>query len=139
VGDDLGNAQMANVGGGGGGGAPAAGGSGSTIAANRATGEAWEKVAQQDMEATNDGVVSQLTIRVGSGDKTRLDLAGRSKATGAIALADAKASATAPLTPKQKICIPQIEQSGGVVVGKGKPGFPGGTIIPPTKVEIKRP
>ncbi|MDQ7976767.1 hypothetical protein QYH69_05855 [Paraburkholderia sp. SARCC-3016] len=27
----------------------------------------------------------------------------------------------------------------GVVVGKGKPGFPGGTVIPPTEVKIVRP
>jgi len=26
-----------------------------------------------------------------------------------------------------------------VVVGKGKPGIPGGTQIPPTKVDIVRP
>ena len=33
----------------------------------------------------------------------------------------------------------QIEESGAVVVGKGKPGFPGGTEIPPTKVDVVRP
>lgn len=34
---------------------------------------------------------------------------------------------------------PEIEASGAVVVGLGEPAFPGGTRIPPTKVEIVRP
>lgn len=33
----------------------------------------------------------------------------------------------------------EIEESGATVVGKGKPGYPGGTKIPPTTVEITRP
>ncbi|MEC8230703.1 MAG: pyocin, partial [Pseudomonadota bacterium] len=39
----------------------------------------------------------------------------------------------------QRAAFPEIQQTGGVVVGKGKPGFPGGTRIPPTKVNIVRP
>ncbi|PTT61014.1 pyocin, partial [Pseudomonas sp. HMWF007] len=39
----------------------------------------------------------------------------------------------------QKLAYPEIEESGAVVVGKGKPGFPSGTVIPPTRVEIVRP
>lgn len=31
------------------------------------------------------------------------------------------------------------EITGGIIVGKGKPDFKGGTRIPPTKVEIIRP
>jgi len=58
---------------------------------------------------------------------------------GNIGLTEAKASETAPLTSNQKIAHPDIEQNGGVVVGKGKPGFEGGTEIPPTKVEVVRP
>ncbi|WP_080693540.1 hypothetical protein [Pseudomonas chlororaphis] len=38
-----------------------------------------------------------------------------------------------------KKAFPEIEKSGGVIVGKGKPGFPGGTIIPPTRVDILQP
>ena len=34
---------------------------------------------------------------------------------------------------------PSIAQSGGVVVGNGKPGYPGGTGIPPTQVSVVRP
>ena len=55
-------------------------------------------------------------------------------------LPECKSSDTAPLTPNQKIAFPEIEQSGGVVVGKGKAGIPGGTVIPPgTKVKVRRP
>jgi filamentous hemagglutinin len=32
-----------------------------------------------------------------------------------------------------------MKQSETTIVGKGKPGFPGGTKIPPIEVEIKRP
>lgn len=38
-----------------------------------------------------------------------------------------------------QVAFPEIEESGAVVVGKGKPGFPGGTEIPPTKVDVVRP
>jgi len=46
-----------------------------------------------------------------------------------------------PITSNQKIGYPLIEQNGGVVVGnKGAAqGYPAGTIIPPTKVDIIRP
>jgi len=50
-------------------------------------------------------------------------------------------SATAPLTKNQKPGYPAIEKSGEVVVGdKGaSQGYPAGTVIPPTKVDIRRP
>ena len=37
----------------------------------------------------------------------------------------ANASETATLTKNQKAAHPSIEQSGGTVVGKGKPGYEG--------------
>jgi hypothetical protein len=43
------------------------------------------------------------------------------------------------LTKNQKKGFLAIEKNGGTVVGKGKPGYPGGTQIPPTKVDINRP
>jgi len=52
---------------------------------------------------------------------------------------EAKSSATAPLTPNQAKAFPEIEKTGATVKGAGKPGFPGGTQIPPTKVDIVRP
>lgn len=60
-------------------------------------------------------------------------------ADGKLSCFECKSSDTAPLTRNQKIAFPEIEESGATIVGKGKPGFPGGTEIPPTKVEIFRP
>ncbi|WP_279083804.1 hypothetical protein [Gilliamella apis] len=52
---------------------------------------------------------------------------------------ECKSSQTAPLTKNQKVGFPELEKSGGVIVGEGKPWFEGGRIIPPTKVEIIKP
>lgn len=41
------------------------------------------------------------------------------------------------MTEEQR--YPDLERNGGVIVGEGKPGFEGGTKLPPTKVEIVRP
>ena len=89
------------------------------------------------MQKTQSGVVQQVTVKTQSGVRTRLDMVGRD-ASGAIRCTECKASATAPLTKNQRLGFPEIQSGGGVVVGKGKPGFPGGTRIPPTKVEIIR-
>ncbi len=71
--------------------------------------------------------------------KVRLD--NVSMNSGKIALTDAKSSATAPFTKNQKVGYPALKTSGGVVVGnKGaSSGYPSGTVIPPIKVDIKRP
>jgi hypothetical protein len=58
--------------------------------------------------------------------------------TGETALSDMKASKTAPFTPNQKIVYPELETHGGVVVGKGKAPYVGGTQILPTRVTIIR-
>ena len=72
-----------------------------------------------------------------SGTRTRLDMIGR-YANGDIACVECKASDTAPLTRNQKRAFPEIEQSRGRIMGKGKHGFPGATQIPPTRVFIDR-
>ncbi|NML56732.1 hypothetical protein [Chryseobacterium cheonjiense] len=58
---------------------------------------------------------------------------------GVINLTEAKSSSTAPLTKNQTAGFPIIQNSGGTVVGKGKPGIPGGTVIPPTTINVVRP
>lgn len=80
----------------------------------------------------------QVTVKTRSGTRTRLDMIGRD-ADGNVSCVECKASETAPLTRNQRQGFPEIEESGAVIVGKGKPGFPGGTEIPPTRVEISRP
>ncbi|AJO79650.1 S-type pyocin domain-containing protein [Pseudomonas sp. MRSN 12121] len=80
----------------------------------------------------------EVTVRTKSGIRTRFDMLGRD-VDGKLSCVECKSSATAPLTRNQKVAFPEIEESGATIVGKGKTGFPGGTEIPPTKVEIVRP
>jgi RHS repeat-associated protein len=111
----------------------------SNIEKNAATGKDFEqKVVANLTQNGNTNVAEQVTIKAKNGVNTRVDVVSRD-ANGKIVLTEAKGSATAPLTKNQKIAHPSIEQSGGVVVGEGKPGFPGGTTIPPTKVDVVRP
>lgn len=111
----------------------------SQLAKNKAAGDAFEKQVMEQLQKTQNGVVQQVTVKTQSGTKTRIDLVGRN-ANGSITCTECKASATAPLTKNQRTAFPEIEQTGGVVVGQGKPGFPGGTEIPPgTVVNIIRP
>jgi filamentous hemagglutinin len=90
------------------------------------------------LEASQSGVVQQVTLKTKGGGKTRVDFMGRD-ANGCVVITECKASSTAPLTKNQKAAFPEIQNSGAVVVGKGKPGFPQGTEIPPTAVNIVRP
>jgi filamentous hemagglutinin len=110
----------------------------SQLAKNKAAGEAFEVQTMGKLQETQTGVVQQVTVKTQSGTRTRIDLMGKD-AGGNIVCTECKASATAPLTTNQKIAFPEIQESGAVVVGKGKPGFPGGTQIPPTTVNVVRP
>lgn len=105
---------------------------------NKAAGAAFEEESYEGFSEEMEESGQQVTIKTESGTRTRLDMIGRD-ANGDIACVECKASETAPLTRNQKRAFPEIEQSGGRIVGKGKPGFPGGTTIPPTRVEILRP
>ncbi len=111
----------------------------SQLSKNIAQGKAFEKETLKAAEETQNGVVEQLTVKTQSGTKTRIDIAGMHKETNQPVLTEAKSSQTAPLTKAQKKAFPEIAKTGAVVVGKGKPGFPGGTKIPPTTVNIVRP
>jgi len=114
------------------------GATGGNIKANAAKGAEFEKTVQGDLEADgHTNIASQVTIKADNGTKTRMDFMSFNS-DGTISLTEAKASQTAPLTPGQASAHPSIEQSGGTVVGKGKPGFKGGTRIPPTKVNVVR-
>ena len=110
----------------------------SQLAKNKAAGDAFEKQVMGQLQQTQSGVAQQITVKTQSGTRTRIDLMGRD-ANGNIICTECKASVTAPLTANQRAAFPEIQQSGAVVVGNGKPGFPGGTQIPPTKVDIVRP
>ncbi|MBX3740212.1 MAG: hypothetical protein KF712_04430 [Akkermansiaceae bacterium] len=108
-----------------------------TITKNKLAGDAWEKELLTTENLRQTDIQIQITIRShgSSGKKVRVDAVGLSPEKK-IKLTDAKASTSARLTKNQKIVYPEIETHGGIVTGEGKGIFPGGTIIPPTKVDI---
>jgi hypothetical protein len=105
---------------------------------NKARGREFEDEHYGDFSSTRTETGREVTVKTKSGTRTRIDMVGR-EPDGSISCVECKSSDTAPLTPNQKVAFPEIEESGAVVVGKGKPGSPGGTEIPPTKVDIVRP
>jgi RHS repeat-associated protein len=112
-----------------------------TLKENKAKGDAWEKqVVEKELPKTQTDIEKQITVKPNGTDtgNVRLDAVGKDAQTSQIKLTDAKASETAPLTKNQGPGYKAIEQNGGTVVGEGKGGYPGGTEIPPTKVDIIR-
>ncbi len=114
---------------------------GITIIENAIKGKQFEKVVTQGLkDAGHTNVAEQVTVRPnGATSNVRLD--NMSTQNDAIKLTDAKSSATAGFTPNQTTGYPLLQQNGGVVVGNNGAafGFPAGTQIPPTKVDIVRP
>lgn len=111
---------------------------------NKAAGDAFEAdVIANVLPKTQVNIRPQITIKSNgpSGLRVRLDALGDDVATGTTRLSDMKASGTAPFTPNQTVVYPELELYGGVVVGKGKAPYTGGTKIPPTAVDVirKRP
>ncbi|AJO77111.1 S-type pyocin domain-containing protein [Pseudomonas sp. MRSN 12121] len=105
---------------------------------NKKQGKAFEDASYDKYSETRPEAVREVTVKTDSGVKTRIDMMGRDT-DGEISCVECKSSDTAPLTKNQKAAFPEIEKTGATVVGKGKPGFPGGTKIPPTRIEILRP
>ena len=104
---------------------------------NKANGDAFEAAVGTELEATHEVVAPQVTIKTPSGTRTRIDYITRDGLV--LQCVECKASATAPLTKNQRAAFPEIRRSGGIVVGRGKPGVPGGTVIPPgTRVKVRR-
>ncbi|WP_254063766.1 hypothetical protein [Granulicella sp. S190] len=108
------------------------------ILQNAAQGRAFQEAVAAQTAVTDTNVVQNVTIKTESGVKTVMDVVSKD-ASGKVALTEAKSSATARLTPNQAAAHPEIAQTGGTVVEQGKPGFPGGTKIPPTEVKVVRP
>ncbi len=89
----------------------------------------------------NINVAEQVTIKTnGTGTRFRTDQLSTGPDKN-IAVTESKSSATAPLTRSQKAGHPDLAKNGGVVVGnKGAAqGYPAGTKIPPTNVDVIRP
>ena len=109
------------------------------IQENKKKGEEFAQQKTDEFKETADNVESEITIKAKDGTRTRVDAIGEDKKTGEIVIQEYKSSESAPMTKNQKVAFPQIEESGGEVVGKGKGNYADGTQIPPTKIEIIRP
>lgn len=105
---------------------------------NKIQGKDFEDESYDVYSAERNRHGREVTVKTEKGIRVRLNMLGED-ADGTISCIECKSSDTAPLTPNQKLAFPEIEESGATVVGKGKPGFPGGTVIPPTKIKIVRP
>lgn len=108
---------------------------------NKAASDAFEAdVIANVLPKTQVNIQPQITIKSSgpSGLKVRLDALGEDMTSGATRLSDMKASSTAPFTPNQTVVYPELELYGGIVVGKGKAPYVGGTNIPPTAVDVIR-
>lgn len=111
------------------------------VTLNKAVGDAFEAdVIANVLPKTQVNIQPQITIKSSgpSGLKVRLDALGEDMTSGATRLSDMKASSTAPFSPNQTVVYPELELYGGVVVGKGKAPYIGGTNIPPTAVDVIR-
>ena len=109
------------------------------LAANKLAGQAFENQVGARLAARVVEAGDQVTVVTASGARTRLDFLFRDPATGAIRCIEAKSSVTAHLTANQEAAFAEIRESGATIVGAGKPGFPGGTRIPPTEIEMVFP
>jgi RHS repeat-associated protein len=109
------------------------------LAANAKKGAAYESEVEQAFLRRGFEVGRQITIKTESGVSTRVDIMTRNPATGKIGCVECKSSATAPITTNQARAFPEIQISGGTITGAGKPGFPGGFSVPPTRVDVLRP
>jgi hypothetical protein len=108
------------------------------VTKNARQGKRFEQQTEAALKLTDQNVQGQVTIETQT-STVRIDHISTDSATGAIKLTESKSSAKAPLTKAQKPGYRDIEQTGGTIKGEGKPGYPGGARIPPTKVDIVRP
>ncbi|WP_430875385.1 VENN motif pre-toxin domain-containing protein, partial [Gilliamella sp. G0441] len=110
----------------------------SQVQQNNQQGKKFEKSYYDEYKRDKVESAREVTIKTENGTKVRLDMIGKDK-NGNITCIECKSSDKAPLTPNQKVGFPDLEKNGGTIIGDGKPGFEGGTKIPPTKVEVVRP
>jgi len=108
--------------------------------ANRARGHAMEQQSADVLrwEGMRD-VSPQITLMTPQGTRIRMDFVALDPHSAEIVCVECKGSATARLRSRQRLGHFEIEQFGATVVGAGKPAFPGGSVIPPTRVRTMRP
>lgn len=109
-----------------------------TAISNKINGDRFSIEETRKFKEQADKVETQISIKTKDGTKTVVDAIGVDK-NGEFIIQEHKSSSTATLTKNQERSFPQIEKSGGTVVGNGKGFFKEGAEIPPTKIEIIRP
>jgi hypothetical protein len=113
---------------------------GEQLGINRNVGRVWEE-RKGDL-LTREGwrdASPQITLMSPGGSPVRVDWMARHPITGDWHCFECKSSPTARLTKRQREEFPRIEKYGAAVQGAGKAPIPGGTTIPPTKIEIFLP
>lgn len=111
---------------------------GGRLAANAARGRAFEDAVAAEMSADGYSVSREITLQTPGGARTRMDIIA-TRAGASPRCIECKSSASAALTAGQRAAHPQIAGQGATVMGKGKPAVPGGTVLQPTSVEVRRP
>jgi hypothetical protein len=109
------------------------------LRANRAAGRAWENETERALNRLPVVIGKEITLRTDSGVTYRVDFLTLDPETGEYSGVEAKASETAALRTNQRDAIAEIARTGARIVGAGKPGFPGGTRLPPFTIRIVRP
>jgi len=108
-------------------------------AENFAKGREWEAERTAFYEKKGYKPATQITVRLPSGRKIRLDLVFRDPETNEVIIIELKASKNPRLRRPQRKKYEELRKFGGVVVGEGKEEFKGGTRIPPTKYKLETP
>ena len=107
---------------------------------NKKQGVAYENRIALQFKLTHLNSQKQITIKTSNGTRIRVDFIGYDPKTRKIVIEEAKSSSMARFTKNQIRGFPNLIKEGGVVVGKGKGKFKGGTVIPPqTDIFVRRP
>lgn len=103
---------------------------------NKNTGEKAESNRYKAVKKEDPTAQKQISMRAYNDDgslsdkRIRLDILGKNGGN------EVKGSETATFTPGQKTEYPKLIKNGGVIVGKGKPGYPGGKSYGPGDLQI---
>jgi hypothetical protein len=109
------------------------------LAESRKAGNALRDAVAAEKRGQGLEVATELPVRSAESGRLRyVDVATKDKSAG-VGLNETKKGATNGRNARQREVDAEIERSGGTIVGKGKPGFPPGERIPPTKTCVINP
>lgn len=108
-------------------------------AALREQGQAFSDDSFSQFSQEYENAQREITIVTNEGTKIRVDAIATDE-EGNVIIQEYKSSETAPYTSNQEKGFPELQNSGGKVVGEGKGDFTEGYEIPSgTRVEVVRP